>query len=60
MAFYDFKCNECGNIKEDVYLSMANFDTERKSVLCCGVQMQRFYSPEKLTGIRTTSSPSRF
>jgi len=59
MAYYDFRCLKCGNIKEDVSLSMANFDTDRKSVVCCGEPMDRFYSPEKLTGIRTDSSPNR-
>ena len=58
MADYNFKCNKCETIKE-ISLSMANYDEERKSVICCDVMMGRYFSSDNLTGIRTDSSPMR-
>ncbi len=59
MALYDFKCEECNTILEDVSLSMANYDEERKSVICCGKEMVRYYDSSNPVGIRTDSSPNR-
>jgi hypothetical protein len=58
MALYDFKCHKCDTIKE-FSLSMAKFDEERKNVICCGEVMDRYFSSDNLTGIRTDSSPPR-
>ena len=58
MALYDFKCHECGTIKE-FSLSMSKFDEERKKVICCGKVMDRYFCSDNLAGIRTDSSPPR-
>lgn len=60
MPYYDFYCTECGKIKEEVKISMTNFDEERKKVICCKKPMDRYFGNGKTTGIRTISSPSRF
>lgn len=39
MPFYDFKCEKCGEKKEE-FMKMADYHRP----ICCGSQMQRLYN----------------
>ena len=58
MAYYDHKCQLCGKVFE-IKRSMAEFDGTEKIICKCGGNAVQYFSSKKLTGIITTSSPSR-
>ena len=42
MAKYDFKCNDCGKMNEDMFLSINHEKTDRP--LCCGKHVEVYFS----------------
>jgi transcription elongation factor Elf1 len=56
---YPLKCNKC-NHKKILDISLKQYEEGKPFSCKCGGDYDRFYPKNKLTGIQTKSSPSRF